>query len=91
MLKNPNCPQCRNNKRVINSYKIGLATTKLSVGKEVFVCNACGDLFSGRRTNDPDKQMETIDAIEKMRAEEEAKQTAAADNPEPEVKEVTNG
>ncbi len=87
MLKNPNCPACRDNKRVINSYKVGVPTTKLSIGKEVFVCNACGSNFSGRRTNDPDKQMTTIDEIEKMKAEEAV---SAADNPQPEIKETAD-
>ena len=86
MLKNPNCPSCRDNKRVIAGYKIPLHRNPLDrlLGKETFKCNACGAGFSGIRTDDPDKQMERIMEAEQAKREAEA-ETSAADNPEPEV------
>lgn len=65
MLKNPNCHQCKDNKRVVAHYKWGRYT-----------CNECKTTFRGHRTEDPDKQMlmEEIAKVHKL-AEEKDKET----------------
>lgn len=74
MLKNPCCPTCRNNKRVI-AHRITF----------MYICNKCNAQFFGRRTVDPDKQMvreEAAKEVEKAQliADLEAKKESSTES-----------
>jgi transposase-like protein len=57
MLKNPFCPKCKNNKRVIAHYTRHTPTSFMEMFKDVFKCNSCGEKFTGVRTDNPAEQM----------------------------------
>lgn len=55
MLKNPICPQCENNDRVIAHYKWA-----------TYICNKCKTTFHGNRITDTYKQVDNQNPHDKV-------------------------